>query len=381
MKDTVAIIGSHQGTRGDFDFSRTDCDVWLFNEAISSGQKWAKRADVIFQMHDPAIWRNPANRNDAGHCEWLQTQTDIMVYMQEQYPDVPRSIAFPLDEIIDRFHVRYFTSSVAYALALACYQGYKRLELYGVEMETGTEYSHQRPGVALWLGVARGLGIELDLHMTLFDQPLYGYDGEVVVPYERFGTRVEELQPALDELSGQYKAAFADLQKAFELFAGSATQDIEKQLFTAAERQRGLSQALGEISGRIQENKRYQGKADTMREAAGEYIFSRQEFESAAADLKKQADAMNARFISFGTTLDHLHNNVKAAAKGSKKRLKLMESYRQYIQEYLQTANRMSILIGASKENYEIMAWLDAHIRAAGGAKSEAAILEQLQHA
>jgi hypothetical protein len=378
MKDIIAIIGSHPRTRAEFSFDRDDCDIWLFNEALST--QWAKRADAIFQMHAEAIWRNPTNRNDPKHLQWLQTQTETAIYMQEQYPDVPRSIKFPLDEIVDKYGIRYFTSSVAYALALACYLGYKRIELYGVEMETNTEYQFQRDGVSLWLGVARGLGIEINAHISLFDQPLYGYEGEVTMPYERFGERIVELQPALDDLSGQYKAAMVDLQKAFELFAGSSDIQTENALFAAAERQRGLSSALGEISGRMQENKRYQGKADAMRAASGEYIFSRQEFESAANDLKKQADKSNLEYVAFGNTLDHIHRNVKVAAKKSPKRARLVEGYRQAIQEYLKVANRTALFVGASKENYEFLAWLDKHIRAAGGQKSEAAILEQLQN-
>ena len=381
MRDTVAIIGSHPRTRGEFDFTRADCDIWVFNETLSgTSAKWCPRADAVFQMHEEAIWRNPLNRNDPGHWKWLQTQTDTPVYMQEQYPDVPRSVKYPLDEIVDRFSIRYFTSSVAYAIALACYLGYRRIELYGVEMETNTAYQYQRDGVALWLGVARGMGVELDAHISLFDMPLYGYEGEVTIPYAKFGERIAELQPGLDDLSAQYKAAMIDLQKAFDLFAGDGSDKTEKILFTAAEKQRALSSALGEISGRMQENKRYQGKADTMTENAGTYLFSRQEFESAAAELKKAADTSNLEYVAYGNTLDHIHRNVKAAAKKSPKRLKLLDLYKQHIQEYLKLANRTALYVGASKENYEYLHWLDKHVRAAGGEKSEAVLLEQMQH-
>ena len=86
-RHTLAIIGSHPRTREEFDFSRTDADIWMFNEAISGkGNVWAKRADVIFQLHIPAIWKNPKNRNDPGHFDWLKSQYEIPVYMQEDYP-------------------------------------------------------------------------------------------------------------------------------------------------------------------------------------------------------------------------------------------------------------------------------------------------------
>jgi len=380
MKGTVAIIGSHPRTRSEFDFERTDCDVWLFNEAMSGKKnEWAKRADAVFQIHDEIIWRNPSNRNDEGHCKWLKEQKDIKVYMQDKYKDVPMSVRYPLDEITERFSISYFTSSVAYALALACYLGYKRLELYGVEMETNTEYQYQRDGVALWLGLARGLGMEIDAHISMFDQPLYGYEGEVTIPYETFERRVTELQPLLDDLTAQYQAAFFELQKAFDLFHGDGSQAVEQKLFATASRQRDIAQQLGEISGRMQENKKYRDKADTMKEAAGDFLFSRQEFESAASTTKTAADKSKLEFVSLGTQLDMIHRNVKVAAKGSRKRDQLMEAYMQQTHIYLQSANRTAVYIGASKENYEHLAWLDKHVRAAGGEKSEAVLLERIR--
>jgi hypothetical protein len=66
---TVAIVGSHPRTRQEFDFNRKYCDIWAFNEAVSQG--WCTKADAVFQMHAPVIWKNPGNRNDPKHFEWL----------------------------------------------------------------------------------------------------------------------------------------------------------------------------------------------------------------------------------------------------------------------------------------------------------------------
>jgi len=137
MKDTLVIIGSHPRTRDQFDFARTDCEIWMFNEAISGQHNaWAKRADAIFQMHAPAIWRNPANRNDPGHAEWLKTQTAVTVWMQDSYPDVPMCKKYPLDEILsmiggDPNH--FLSSSVPQAMALAAYLNlYKLMSLFEI---------------------------------------------------------------------------------------------------------------------------------------------------------------------------------------------------------------------------------------------------------
>jgi hypothetical protein len=380
LKNTVAIIGSHPRTRGEFDFSRTDADIWLFNEAISnSANEWAKRADAIFQMHEEAIWRNPANRNDPKHYKWLSTQTAVTVYMQESYPDVPASVCYPLDEIAARFQIKYFTSSVAYALALACYLGYKRIELYGVEMETNTEYQYQRDGVTLWIGVALGEGIEVDAHISMFDQPLYGYEGEVVFKYEQFMERIAELEPQIEKAGMEYQASLVNIGQALKAFIASGSVENEAALFGAVGKQREMSQRLGHLDGAKQENERYKRKADVMRDnAEGEFLFSRQEFESAAKNLQDEAKKADIEFVSAGTTLDHIHRNLKQAARGSKKRERLVLLYEQNLKAYFGLANKVAVYGGAASENFRIMNWLDKHIRAAGGAKSEQALLEMM---
>lgn len=375
MRDTVAIVGSHPRTRSEFLFDRTDCDVWVFNEAAK--QDWVKRADAVFQMHEEAIWKNPGNRNDPEHYQWLQTQTEIPVYMQEQYPDVPMSVKYPLEEITARFDTRYFTSSVTYALALACHLGYRRLELYGVEMETNTEYQYQRDGVTFWLGIAKGLGITVDPHISMFDAPLYGYEGEVVIPYERFAERIATFQPHLNNLTLAYGQALVEADKAINAFDADASAENEKALYLAFGKLRQAGEELGVVDGAIQENKRYQEKADKMREAAGEFLFSRQEFEGSAAGLNQKIDKARTEYIMLGTQLQGAHAGVKHSAKGSKKREQFMDSYVQLLKLQMAKNNEVAVYRGAQQENMNYMNWLDQHIRAAGGAKSEAVLLER----
>ena len=176
-RPTVAIVGSHPRTRANFDFSRTDCDIWTFNESLGNpNDAWCLRADAVFQMHKPVIWRSKANRSHAGHYEWLQGHNTPTIFMQDAYADVPKSECYPLEDVLALTpSFRYLTSSVAYAIALAVLKGYKRIEIYGAEMETGTEYGHQRQGMAFWIGLAIGKGIEVEhISPTFWYAPLYG---------------------------------------------------------------------------------------------------------------------------------------------------------------------------------------------------------------
>lgn len=381
VKPTVAIVGSHPRTRTDFDFTRTDCDVWLFNEAISNkANDWAKRADAIFQMHEPAIWKNPNNRNDPKHYAWLQSQNEIVIYMQEAYPDVPCSVRFPLEEIVEQFKIKYFTSSVAYALALACYLGYSRIELYGVEMETNTEYIYQRDGVTLWLGVALGLGIEVDAHVGIFNQPLYGYEGEVVMPYSKFDERIAELTPEIEEVNKQYNGLAMDVKAAVEIFIKDGSAENEKVLRENIARLAAIGKKLAALDGARQECERYKAKADKMREASGgEFLFSRQEFESSAKNMKDKAHEAESHIVAVDTKLSIISDNLRQAAKGSPKRLKLGEEFFAHIRAYLQVSNTAAVYQGAAQENFSFMAYMDKYIRAAGGSKSEEVLLESMR--
>lgn len=384
MNKTLAIVGSHPRTREAFDFNRTDCDVWLFNEAISNkGNTWAKRADVIFQMHVPAIWQNPANRNDPKHYEWLTSQNEIVVYMQEQYEDVPMSKKFPLDGILDmigRPKEHFLTSSVPQAMALAAYLGcYDRIEIYGVAMETNTEYGFQREGVAYWLGFLKGRGIDTYFADETFVAPLYGYEGEVAIPYERFGERIAELEPPYKELHGQYKAAEMVLYHQLDALTADGSAEAERKLFESVEIVRKLGEQLGTLDGAIQENQRYKAKADKMRETSGDFIFSRQEFESGA---KTHQDSYNARAMdlnSVGTQMDMLHPSLMRAAKGSPKRKVAAEAYKKGLKAYMNVNYAASVFKGASQENFGYMAYLDKRVKAAGGSKSEEVLLESLR--
>lgn len=382
---TLAILGSHPRTRDKFDW-REGVDVWSFNEAASNpiNSKWLKRADAIFQMHIPAIWRNPNNRNDPKHYDWLKSQNEITVYMQDVYEDVPMSVKYPLEGIRDMLgkdNAHFLTSSVPQAMALAAYlDQYDRIEVYGVAMETNTEYGFQREGVAFWLGFLKGRGMDVYFADPTFEAPLYGYEGEVFIKYERFTNRIAELDPMRKEISGQYLAVKAQFDLTLDRFTREG-QKAEQELNQAVKNLRTLAEQLGQIDGAIQENQRYLTKADEMLKVTEDFVFSRQEFESAAATKKIEADKAMMKLNSIGTTLSHLHVAVLRSAKGSTKHKKNLEFYRATLQEYFENVNMMGILRGVAIENHNYMTYLDRHIKAAGGSKSEEAILAQVQHA
>lgn len=381
MKDTVVILGSHPDTRGEFDFSRQDCDVWVFNEAAAQG--WVKRADAVFQMHLPAIWRNPHNRNDKNHYAWLSSGNTPPVYMMEVYPDVPRSVRYPIEDVqkalLSNFnHPKYFTSSVCYALALAIYLGYRRIEMYGVEMETGTEYASQRPGVAFWVGLAVGRGIEVEVHCRMFSEPMYGYEGDISLGIDVFQRRIHELNEQCQAHHTRYQDARARVTKMLhELVNHNVKLDdlvksIQEQALHAAN--------FGYMDGARQENERYLKKMEAMIKVGGVGIIVRQEYEQSMIALAKshQASVMAANALAgqAQTALEQI-----TTTRNPKKRIARLNRAVEIIGKFIEETTKSGMYLGAAEENHRYMQQLDALIRAAGGKKSEEVLLAEVQHA
>lgn len=389
MRDTIAIVGSHPETRERFDWNRTDCDVWVFNEALS--QAWAKRADAVFQIHAPVIFRNPGNRNDKGHYAWLQSEDRPTIYMQEKYEDVPKSEKYPLDELcaellshlkVNGKPAKYFTSSVAFAIALGIYHGYKRIEIYGVEMETDTEYRFQRDGVTFWVGYAAGRGIDVDITTKqILMAPLYGYEGDVKLPYEHFVERIKVLEENCKAAIANYNDSKAAADKIIEEFLNAGKNPDAKPVVESVRAMVARANAFGMADGARQENERYKKKADVMKQVSGgEFVFSRSEFEQDGQTLLKEREkslaVANAHAVELGKYLDKL-----TAINYRDKRRRMANEFGRILTSYIQESTKLGVLMGAAIENKRNLDKLTELIRAAGGSKSEAVMLEALQEA
>ena len=379
MKKTLVILGNYEGTRKLFDWKRTDCDIWALNEMLSQSdpaQRWIERADVIFQLHHESIWRNPANRTDPGHYEWLRTQTDVPVYMQKHYDDVPMSIEYPLDEIktflLANFNIKdVFSSTLSYCMALAIRKGYTAIETYGIEMGTETEYYHQREGFTFWVGVAVGQGIRTSIHTTeLMHAPLYGYQGETTLPLEVFQERIDLIEPVVLKLLNEYNLAKIDTQIAIKALKENVTEQTITKVIESinAQNQAAVTYAIQE--GGKQENERYVRKANIMKEASGgTFIFSRQEFESARVSMMQEHQRKILQAQTNATRSSLMVQSILTTTS-KPKRNKRIDQLAGLIDEYIKTNVEAGMLAGAIAEEHAFIKRLDAGIRAAGGEHS-----------
>lgn len=364
MKDTLIVMGSHPRTRNEFDWTRTDCDIVVFNEACK--MDWVKRADYVMQIHLPVIWRNPGNRNDPKHYEWLKSGNTPIVLMQEQYEDVPRAQRYPIESVL-KLGRRYLTSSAAYAIAFGIAEGYQRIEVYGVAMDTNTEYQHQRPGVAYWVGVADASGVELDFHGDLLESPLYGYEGNVKLPYSFFDKRLSEINPELKVAFDTYNATCEKSNDMIIDYLNNGGR--ENVLIGLLQKQSELGANFGVQQGAKNEIEHYKNSADVSIKANGDYISTRQEFEFRAATFVKNRDVAIAATTEFGKKCQIAFDNLKGTINKAKRKNRT-EQLKQAVSAYVQESVKVGMFDGAAKENRYLMSKLDELVRMAGGENS-----------
>lgn len=213
-RDRVAIVGFAGTSRHLAPYDDKSVEIWGLNEAHR--QPWMRRITRWFQIHQRWDFTKQSNESYREHWEWLQQEHPFPIYMLEKHNDIPSSVRFPLEDIIAKFlpNVRrgwnweesiineYFTSSFAWMCSMALYEGFKRIEVYGFEMATDTEYRYQKGSTEFWLGVAAGLGVEVLLtkDCQLLQGKIYGRDVSRMINRQR----LEFLQ---GRFKGELKAA------------------------------------------------------------------------------------------------------------------------------------------------------------------------------
>ena len=142
------------------------------------------RIDRLYDMHPWELIQDPhfyTKEYQQGHLDFLKSKHPYPIYMIEQYPEIPASVRYPIEEA-KALAGRYlnFTSTFCYMAASAIMEGYDKWYVLGFDMDQGTEYEYQREEAFKWIGFARGYGVDIYIPETsgLFvKRLLYGYEG------------------------------------------------------------------------------------------------------------------------------------------------------------------------------------------------------------
>jgi hypothetical protein len=121
----------------------------------------------VFEIHDLV---EKLNRPRAG---WLH-QEAIHIAMKRNIPYVVREHwnflpglqqeVYPWKEVFNHFGIDYMGCSLCLMIALALYEGYDSIHMYGNGQHRQSEYDNHLSSVAFWIGVMFGKGIDFYMH-------------------------------------------------------------------------------------------------------------------------------------------------------------------------------------------------------------------------
>lgn len=358
---TLVIMGSHTNGSQYFDWTRKNCEVWLFNEAPQSDKY--KQCDLFFQLHHEAIWKSPKNRSNEEHYKWLKSGKTPKVFMQDKFNDVPKSEKYPLNEVLNltentktfvkdkTIDFRCFYSSPDFALAYLAKlwkQGkkYKKVELWGIELETESEYKYQRTGFGFWIGYLTALGVPLELYTSIFDIPVYGYEGDIEITSKHITERLGILSKEIKNYDYAKKT-----QDIFNLVPKLENTDASKEIENRLNKFTKEYEKLGITSGQIKESNRYLEKALAMENEAQSSVFSQGEFDHARMSFNKQYSDELLKAKEINTKLNLMVKVILGMKKNSKKRKFTVVEFGNELAELINQNRVLCLLIGGIREN------------------------------
>lgn len=151
----LALWGMHEPTQRGIVHSDWD-EHW----GLAHDLETPLRCDQAFEAHSEEIVRthNPA------HVDRLKS---LAQYMRLTTAWNWSCELGPMHRVVQYSSLAWgarIESSVAYMMACALQLRPKAIGVFGVDMAEGEEYGYQRPNMAYLVGVARGMGIRVELH-------------------------------------------------------------------------------------------------------------------------------------------------------------------------------------------------------------------------
>ena len=166
------------------------------------------RIDAWFEIHGDLEWNESASWGAPRYVEWMKQQ-EFLIYAQDQSV-IPNAVSYPKDEMVKKFGRYFFTSTFAYAFALAIHKGAKEIGLFGIDMDVASEYAYQRPAIQhfIWLAGTQGITVLAPDETTLLQPPpFYGYfdstpfGRKLAVYKSELESRIDGMKREFDQLN------------------------------------------------------------------------------------------------------------------------------------------------------------------------------------
>ena len=187
MGRRIALIGSAPSSVQLAPYKDPGWSIWACSPGaypVVASQRELREGDAFFELHrwEPPVlgaahlqvpWFSPE------YVAWLQ-QLPVTVYTGEVVPEIKNGVRLPREHLQGRYGPYFFTSSLAWMLAMALEQpDLEEIGLWGVDMAATEEYATQRPGCQYFLQIAmqRGVRVTVPPESDLIQPPFqYGVD-------------------------------------------------------------------------------------------------------------------------------------------------------------------------------------------------------------
>lgn len=149
----VAIVGTAPSSCEKAPYGDNSWEIWSLGRNAAVIPRYTRWFELHTQrvLEEAQAW--------AGLSPYLAKMGDKLM-VGHPNPAFPHAKPFPIEEIKAKFG-NYFTSTIAYMIALAIHEGATSIGLWGVDMIGDGEYGTQRSCCEYFLGIARGMGIEI----------------------------------------------------------------------------------------------------------------------------------------------------------------------------------------------------------------------------
>ncbi len=235
----IAIVGFAEGHAHEAPYDDASFELWGINRLHTVEAAKDKRFDRWFNLHDLEMFHG----QDTEHLEFLKNFGGP-VYLRPQDIgkfDIPNAVPFPWEQLVSQFG-RYFNNTISWLIAYAIVHNPSKLGVYGVDMAQdallNAEYSQQRPSCEYFLGLARGVGIEIMLPTgsdLLKATHLYGFEDadtftqKGISRLNEVGSRKEAAKAEMANIDGQIAQLNAKKQDIFAAInqLDGAMQDVQ----------------------------------------------------------------------------------------------------------------------------------------------------------
>lgn len=205
-KITIVGLGTscYDWVQYQWEYFLPESEVWTINAGAA-----VFRHDIVFDMHTEewvATLKGKTAQRVMRRREWLKDH-DKPIVMARAVPELPTSITYPLREVYEAVGSLYFSTGIAYMLALAFACDVKELNMFGCDFsyqrDTNSHDEQGRACAEYWVGrlVQKGCKVAhsgrshfMDMHKRS-EGRIYGYHEPVVMDFPLDGGRGKLVGP------------------------------------------------------------------------------------------------------------------------------------------------------------------------------------------